>query len=362
MKRFDCLCGSRVYFENVKCLACGSELGFLPDLGRLSCITPKDSGQFLAHVMTNATYRKCQNYVSEGVCNWMVRSEDPNQLCQACRLNHVIPDLSQPENREKWSRVEAAKRHIVYTLNELRLPLVPRSVDPEGGLAFDIKADTPEGRVLTGHADGLITLNLAEADPLLREKMRTQMKEQYRTLLGHFRHEVGHYYWDLLVRNDAALLSECRELFGDERLDYLSALRAHYENPPSANSWVGNFVSAYASAHPFEDWAETWAHHLHMVDTLETAHSFGFGGAGRFNASMIEQPFDQLFTTWIELTIALNEMNRSMGLPDAYPFQIGAAAKTKLAFVSRVLSQCKSPHTQDILRDCGAERELRSTG
>ena len=350
MKRFDCICGSRVHFENITCLACGSELGFLPDIGRLSAIYPKDSGQLFAPAKKDGTnYRKCQNYGVEGVCNWMIRSEDPNPLCQACRLNHVIPDLSQPENREKWSRVEAAKRRIVYTLNELRLPLVPRSADPAGGLAFDIKADTPEGRVLTGHADGLITLNLAEADPLLREKMRTQMKEQYRTLLGHFRHEVGHYYWDLLVRDDADLLSAFRELFGDERRDYLAALRTHYVTPSPPNGWVGNFVSAYAQAHPFEDWAETWAHHLHMVDTLETAQSFGFGRADRFDAPILGRPFDQLFTTWIELTITLNEMNRSMGLPDAYPFQIGAGAKTKLAFVNRVLRERKAPQIQNTL-------------
>jgi len=342
MKRFDCSCGSRVYFENVVCLACGSELGFLPDMGRLSAITPNGSGEFLAHEETNHHYRKCQNYVAEGVCNWMVRGDDPNPLCQACRLNHVIPDLTQPENREKWSLVEAAKRYIVYTLNELRLPLVPRSVDPKCGLAFDIKSDTSEGRILTGHADGLITLNLAEADPLLREKMRTEMKERYRTLLGHFRHEVGHYYWDLLLRDDPELLSAFRDLFGDERVDYLAALRAHYENPAPLKSWMGDFVSAYAHAHPFEDWAETWAHHLHMVDTLETAQSFGFGIAARFNASILEQPFEQLFTTWIELTLALNTMNRSMGLPDAYPFQIGAVAKTKLAFVNRVLNAWKA--------------------
>jgi hypothetical protein len=341
MKRFDCACGARVFFENVGCLSCGSELGFLPDVGRVSAITLDASGQYIAAAEPAARYRKCQNYAIEGVCNWMVHTDEENPLCQACRLNQVIPNLSEPENREKWARVEVAKRRLVYSLNRLGLPLVPRSVDPERGLAFDIKSDTPDSRVLTGHSEGLVTLNLAEADPLLREKMRVSMNERYRTLLGHFRHEVGHYYWDVLLANSERL-SEFRALFGDERKDYGEALAAYYDHPPAPDGWTGDFVSDYAQAHPWEDWAETWAHYLHMMDTLETAHSFGFSSSEKVPKVSVAQDFERLINAWFELTVALNGMNRSMGLPDAYPFKIGDRAKEKLAFVHETVAAQQS--------------------
>jgi hypothetical protein len=337
MKRFDCTCGARVFFENVGCLSCGSELGFLPELGSVSAIRLEASGEYLAAAQPEARYRKCQNYALEGVCNWMVRTDEENPLCQACRLNHVIPNLSEPENKEKWAQVETAKRRLIYSLNRLGLPLVPRSVDAERGLAFDIKSDTPGSRVLTGHADGLVTLNLAEADPLLREKMRVSMNERYRTLLGHFRHEIGHYYWDVLL-STSERLPAFRELFGDERNDYEQALRQYYQLPPAQVSWTGDYVSQYAQAHPWEDWAETWAHYLHMMDTLETARSFGFSSSVDLDAPNPSHSFEPLITAWFELTIALNGMNRSMGLPDAYPFKIGDRAKTKLQFVHELLA------------------------
>jgi hypothetical protein len=339
MKRFDCSCGARVFFENTSCLACGSELGFLPDVGRVSALTLDPFGEYVAAANPGQRYRKCQNYAQEGVCNWMVPIAEDNPLCQACRLNQVIPNLSEPENRDKWARVEAAKRRLVYSLNRLGLPLVPRSLDPEHGLGFDIKSDTPESRVLTGHADGLVTLNLAEADPVLREKMRLAMNERYRTLLGHFRHEIGHYYWDSLIA-PSERLATFRELFGDERRDYAAALSAHYEKPPELDT-TGQFVSAYAKAHPWEDWAETWAHYLHMVDTLETAHSFGFANGAGADADLLRAPFERLLEAWLQLTIALNGLNRSMGLPDAYPFQIGQGAKEKLAFVHETVLRAR---------------------
>ena len=342
MRRFDCVCGARVFFENVSCLSCNRELGFIPEIGQLSALTRETEGTYLAHAQPEGVYRKCHNYTANGLCNWMVPAREPSDLCQACSLNRVIPDLSLPENITHWSSVEAAKRRMIYTLNRLRLPIVPRSVDPEHGLAFDIKADTADSRVLTGHADGLVTLNLAEADPILRERMRVDMGERYRTLLGHFRHELGHYYWDLLIA-DGDRFDSFRVLFGDERRDYSDALRDYYERPPEQDTWVGDYVSSYARAHPWEDWAETWAHYLHMIDTLETAQSFGFGSAGEFSSYVLGHPFEQLVSAWFEVTVALNALNRSMGLPDAYPFQTGDLAKRKLRFVHEILTQPLSP-------------------
>jgi hypothetical protein len=330
MRTFRCTCGARVFFVNTRCLSCGRELGFLPGRGVVAALEPAaDDGFETAH----GRYAKCANYAEHGVCNWMIPAADAHPLCQACRLNHVIPDLANPEHRRLWGEVEAAKRRLVYTLNQLGLPLVPKADDAATGLAFDIKADVGATRVLTGHADGLITLNLAEADAVAREQSRVQMHERYRTLLGHFRHEIGHYYWERLVR-DGERLAAFRALFGDERDDYAAALQRHYA-AGARTDWRDCCISAYAAAHPWEDWAETFAHYLHMVDTLETAQDFGF------SAGLPPRPdaadFDVLMAEWLDLTVALNALNRSMGLEDAYPFAITDAVRAKLAFVHAVV-------------------------
>jgi hypothetical protein len=273
-------------------------------------------------------YRQCANYTREGVCNWLVPAESPDELCQACRLNNVIPDLSEPDNRERWHEVELAKRRLVYGLGRLNLPITAKRDDPVKGLAFDIKVSTDAERVLTGHSDGLITLNLDEADAAEREKTRVTLKERYRTLLGHFRHEVGHYFWDRLVA-DGHKLDEFRALFGDERTDYADALQQHYGKPPDP-SYASSFISPYAASHPWEDFAETFAHYLHMSDTLETADQFGFASTpSRSDADA----FEALMTEWYRLTVALNALNHSMGLQDAYPFAISPIVKEKLRFV-----------------------------
>ena len=223
------------------------------------------------------------------------------------------------------------------------------------GLAFDFLKDAGEQKVWTGHSDGLITINIAEADDPFREKMRIQLGETYRTLLGHFRHEIGHYYWDRLIR-DSRWLSRFRALFGDEQIDYEQAKQKHYGGGPG--DWQQRFVSQYASMHPWEDWAETWAHYLHMVDTLETARCYGLsirpptteGPDGEAllsprtaaDASVAARrldlhSFDDLMAGWVPLTIALNSLSRSMGLPDTYPFILSTPAIEKLAFVHNVV-------------------------
>ena len=277
----------------------------------------------------------CANYVAEGVCNWMVPVASEDDLCQACDLNRVIPDLSQPGNRALWHDVEKAKRRLVYTLNGLRLPLRSKRLDPEFGLAFDIKASSGAERVITGHADGLVTLNLTEADAAERERVRLAMKERYRTLLGHFRHEVGHYYWEVLVSRTGRL-EGFRAVFGDERQDYAEALRRHDADevvgPPSES-----FISAYAASHPWEDFAETFAHYLHCVDTLQTAQDFGFVHDVVPGPGPQVDDFERAFGEWTQLSVALNSLNRSMGLPDPYPFAVGPGAKEKLRFVHELI-------------------------
>jgi hypothetical protein len=327
MRVFRCECGSTVFFNNTQCLSCSRQLGFLPEALEMASFALDAP----AEVETKfGRYKKCGNYAHEGVCNWMVPSNAESALCQACRLNNVIPDLSEPENRALWQEVEQAKRRLVYSLDWLKLPVVSKSEDPERGLSFDIKADVGTERVLTGHADGLITLNLGEADPAEREKMRVAMKERYRTLLGHFRHEIGHYFWDRLV-GDHSQHDAFRALFGDERADYAEALKQHYGRPTNPN-YAESFISHYAASHPWEDFAETFAHYLHMIDTLETAEQYGFASTGK-----VEDTFEALMTEWYALTVALNALNRSMGLPDAYPFAISATVKEKLRFVHELI-------------------------
>ncbi|TVP86150.1 MAG: hypothetical protein EA347_09325 [Thioalkalivibrio sp.] len=358
MRLFTCQsCGQHVYFENVRCTRCGHTLGFLPDRMEVSALEDAGQGSWRALAAPGeADYRACANSAQHEVCNWMVPAEDPEPLCRSCRLNHTIPDLNVAGNRILWQRLETQKRRLVYSLLRLELPVHPKHQDP-AGLAFDFLADpdpsfNEKGRVLTGHADGLITLNVAEADPATRERMREDMAEPYRTILGHFRHESGHYYWDRLVR-DSQWLDEFRSLFGDETLDYGQALQRHHaEGPPP--DWQQHFVSAYASSHPWEDWAETWAHYLHIVDTLETARSFGVGvrpEEGDPQSMARDARFDPygqadfapILKHWLPLAFALNSLNRSMGHEDAYPFVLAPPAVEKLQLVHRIVHQQPAP-------------------
>lgn len=353
MRTFECPCGNKLYFENTACLQCGGQLGFLPDRRSLARITPQDGGLWLAETADGhaGSYRKCANYEQFNACNWMVPSDDLETLCHACRLNAVIPDLSVPENLRLWFRIEQAKRRLIYTLDMLGLPVFGRSVDPDRGLSFEFLSDQAEGggeffndgsgnqRIMTGHRRGVVTINIAEADPGLREQTRERMGEAYRTLLGHFRHEVAHYYWDLLVR-DTVYLGPVRALFGDERDDYDKAIANHYANGPESN-WQESYISAYASAHPWEDWAETWAHYLHMADTLETANDQGLSVGGRPMQRIMPgfgDDLDSVLRDWTQLTDVLNMLNRSMGLPDAYPFAVGPAAAEKLHLIDEIIT------------------------
>ncbi|MFO7576155.1 MAG: putative zinc-binding peptidase [Pelovirga sp.] len=350
MRLFNCShCGQRLYFENVVCERCAATLGFLPDWLLLVSLDAAGERRWRPHGK-NPEYLMCANYEQHAVCNWMVPSDDGHPLCTACRLNKTIPDLGVEGNIDRWRTLETEKRRLVYSLLRLGLPVVPRSEDA-AALAFNFLADTgspfsERGKVLTGHFAGLITINIKEADSAERERMRGQFDEPYRTLLGHFRHESGHYYWDRLIR-DSAWLEECRSLFGDDTLDYGAALEDYYRHGAPAN-WQEHFISSYATMHPWEDWSETWAHYLHMVDTLETAWQFGIGirpRGGDDATATVHQDFDPyraacidtLVEHWLPLTSALNSLNRSMGHEHAYPFVISPGVIEKLGFVHRVI-------------------------
>ena len=344
VKTFRCSqCHQTVYFANVRCEACGSALGFLPEERAMAAFDRGEVARWKRIGGEGKQFRRpCKNYTAHDVCNWMLPEESTEEYCASCRLTQVIPDLTKPENKQHWYKLELAKRRFIYSLQGLGLPIRNRVEDPESGLGFQFLEDfTPEQRVLTGHANGVITLNIAEADDAKREQMRTSMGEPYRTLLGHFRHEIGHYYWDLLIK-DTPLLPEFRRLFGDEQADYSASLKRHYEQGPPLN-WEETYISSYATMHPWEDWAECFAHYLHMVDALHTAEHWGFtlqpaavdrAPVERVDIRTRAKDFDTLlFQQWLPLTRFLNSLNRSLGQNDAYPFTVPAPVVEKLRFI-----------------------------
>jgi len=346
-------CEALVFFENTRCLNCGSTLAYLPDPAGMAALEAVEGEPGLWQRLGSdrkTRYRLCENYSVQNICNWAVDAETDSALCACCRLTTVIPDLSVPGHKEAWAKLENAKRRLVYSLHWLKLPIIDRHQDPAHGLSFEFMADGPDGTepVLTGHDDGVITINIAEADDAEREKRRVQMHEPYRTLLGHFRHEVGHYYQDILL-NDPAKLDESRRIFGDERADYSEALQKHYDEGPPAD-WSENFISTYATAHPWEDWAETWAHYLHMTDTLEIAAACGLAlrprdsrkpsiDAGRLRKATANGAFEKMIENWFPLTFILNNLNRGLGQPDGYPFVMSDPAIEKLRFVHEAIHE-----------------------
>jgi len=345
MKCFHCShCRLLVFFENFQCVKCQHVLAYLPDISDVGAIEQLDGNLWQARSVGNMEkrYRLCANRIEHNVCNWAVPAEDPNPLCLSCRLTRVIPDLTQARNKDAWFRLEVAKRRLIYSLLSLRLPLRDKIVDPKDGLAFEFKADELNGSILTGHGNGVITVNIAEADDAEREKRRVMLHEPYRTSLGHFRHEIGHYYWDRLIVNTERI-SSFRKLFGDETLDYQRALSNHY-NAGAPADWQERFISAYATAHPWEDWAETWAHYLHMIDALETAADTGlmlkpkrpgepFLTADTIFSRFLTNSFDRMIDKWYSLTYILNNLNRGLGLADGYPFVLSTPVVEKLRFI-----------------------------
>ena len=346
MQLFKCQhCGQIVYFENTSCVRCSRRLGFI---SKLSCLSALESleREWRALAAPERAYRFCANAEFDA-CNWLVESDAQDRFCVACSHNRTIPDLDVPANLSAWREIEVAKHRLFYSLLKLRLPLGNAGDDTDGRLTFDFLASASSSiRILTGHHNGLITLAVEEADDAERERRRVIMHEPYRTLLGHFRHEVGHYYWDRLVR-EGGRLDDLREVFGDERVDYGRSLKVYYEQGPPAD-WPERFISAYATSHPWEDFAETWAHYLHIVDTLEMADSYNLNihpkaaHDGALDATVEIDPyreadFKRIIETWIPLSNALNSLNRAMGLPDLYPFVLSVPVIEKLSAIHSLI-------------------------
>lgn len=345
MRHYQCQCGNVLFFDNSVCVQCGAQVGY--DVAGDQMVTLDEA----------ANFRRCENGLNYAVCNWVLPSERTEAFCPACQLNRTIPDVTDPANLDAWHKVEIAKRRILFTLARLGLSPVSKIEDPANGLAFDFLRPDVGGQVLTGHEDGVITVNVEEAEESEREKRRAMLGEQYRTLIGHFRHEVAHYYWDRFFKDrpdDDPNLQAFREVFGDEREDYEAALQRHYSQGPIAAA-PGTFITTYASVHPWEDWAETWAHYMHMLDGTETARSFGLYSDAvpipftPFPTETVTLPpqlvwpegeqeeFLTLLHSWAKLAPAINEVVASLGHPTFYPFVFSESIIRKFFFVHHMV-------------------------
>lgn len=336
MRDFNCPnCGQRLAFENSVCLNCRSRLGFSLEDRALLVIAPEEESEHTGAV-DESQYRLCAN-LHAAECNWLVPKGPMARLCTSCALTRTRPNDRDPKAMAAFANAERAKRRLIFELTELKLPIIGRSEDPEFGLAFDLLSSEGE-KVFTGHHNGLITLDLAEGDDVHREQLRIAMSEPYRTLLGHFRHEIGHYYFYRLVGGSADRTAHFTDLFGDPNADYQDALDRHYsEGAPTG--WEKNYVSSYATMHPAEDWAETFAHYLHIRDTLDTSAAFGMAPAGATFDRRVLGPsgFDTIIEMWLPLSWALNMVNRSMGREDLYPFVLPHAVLEKMRFIHTVI-------------------------
>lgn len=339
MLAFACpVCARLVTFESVRCLNCSSELGYEPHERTIVALSGGER---------DTPWRRCAN-AELAACNWVVREE--GRLCESCVLTRTRPNDGDAAALGGFASAEAAKRRLLFELLDLGLPLRRWDEQP-GGLGFDLLSSEHEA-VTTGHADGLITLDLDETDPAHRERMRVRLDEPYRTVLGHMRHEIGHYYQPILVAPGSAEEQSMRELFGDEREDYQEAMDSYYADG-APEGWEQGFVSAYATMHPWEDWAESFAHYLHVHDALQTAGAHGVSVAGPAVASTDPAPLDSapqhapdeigaMLRAWIPLTYALNAISRSMGTRDLYPFVLGPTIEAKLAFIDSLVRAGRS--------------------
>jgi hypothetical protein len=325
-------CGQHLAFENSVCLSCGSALGFsLPDMALL-VIAPREESEHGGAVNADK-YQLCANlHLAE--CNWLVERSPVAELCASCLLTRTRPNDSDTKALSAFAAAEKAKRRLIAELIELKLPIA--------GLAFDLLSSEHEV-VSTGHHNGVITLDLAEGDDVHREQLRVAMDEPYRTLLGHFRHDIGHFYYYHLIDTSQDYANRFRALYGDPYADYQAALDRHY-NQGAPPGWEESCVSSYASMHPAEDWAETFAHYLHIRDTLDTSAAFGFApSAATFERRALgPSGFDAIIDMWLPVAWALNMINRSMGKEDLYPFVLPPAVLDKMRFIHTVIDEVTS--------------------
>lgn len=326
MKIFSCPgCAGRLFFDNLSC-ACGREVAFDPEAGR-----------FVSEAST------CSNRAPI-MCNWV--APEGGGLCESCVTTRIHPDLAVPGNGLLWAKAEQAKRRALAGLR--RWGWFGDADDGPRPEFHMLSEATASGSVdvTMGHAAGVVTIDLAESDAAEQVRRREQLGEPYRTMVGHFRHEIAHFLFERLAAS-GAFTSGFRALFGDERADYGAALRRHYEAGPP-EGWERNCISAYASAHPHEDWAESAAHMLHLVDMVDS-----FAAADLSSATFSKPGHDayaevdasRLLAAALEIGVALNHVNRALGVDDLYPFVTPDKVLEKLAFAQAWLKRDGRPRS-----------------
>ena len=346
MKSFRCTCGNRLFYENSQCVQCKHEVGWCPRCELIVRFHGGDDQIRCGNPECGAKLAHCSNRTEYQVCNRaLLVDELSGSLCDCCRLNRVIPDLGIPGNLEKWRRLEVAKRRLIYLLKLLNLPIVDAD-NEKPNLQFEFKADSSNDgenwrsmgdteKVYTGHANGVITINVAEADDVFRERVRVELGQSHRTLIGHFRHEIGHYYWDALIKNIQE--DEFSAVFGDHRLvDYAASLQKYYSEGPAAH-WANNYITAYSSVHPWEDFAETFAKYLDMTAVCDTAFHLQLT-----NTPVVKLDLPQIVDRYARLGVIINEVNRSMGLMDLEPSILGVGVIPKLTFIHALVKQASA--------------------
>ncbi|MEN3941365.1 putative zinc-binding metallopeptidase [Prosthecobacter sp. SYSU 5D2] len=351
MQRFTCDCGNILFFGSTHCLKCDRDVGYDPEAGKMLRLEP------------GGGMKRCENGSEHAVCNWLLSAGSPEKLCLACRMNRTIPDLKWGRNLMLWGRTEMAKRRLIYTLLQLGITLQSKAMNPKTGLSFDIVSTLSNPTVTTGHLNGVITVNLEEADDTYRQINRQQLGENSRTLLGHFRHESAHYLWQRFLSDltwEDPLRMAFRERFGDEWQDYAIALGNHYQQGPPAG-WETDYITGYAASHPWEDWAETWAHYLQITDGLETCESLGIQvqhmalplvilpvEAGFLPTILKHDPVaNDAFLAWLQrwicLSSVLNEVSNSIGESELYPFVIPVKVAQKLRLAHHYAQVWRQP-------------------
>lgn len=358
MRTFLCTCGETLFFDNTRCVTCEREAGFCPSCQDLVSLVPAEDGAYrCGNSACCASLTKCNNYAEERVCNrCIVQPNATGSLCDCCRFNAVIPNLGVGDNRAKWRRLEAAKRRLFYHLDLLRLARGNASEGFDPPLSFEFKEDqgaswandeygnsemlNAHEVVMTGHFKGKITINLREADPVERERLRVQFGELNRSLIGHFRHEIGHYYWELLIKGKRE--DGFKAVFGDHHHPtYAEALQNYYQRGPHAN-WGQNFASAYASMHPWEDFAETFTAYLEMVATLDTAKHMGIDRMNELD-TIPSEDLEAMCRVYARVGIAFNELNRTMGLKDVLTRPLTRAVIKKMRYVHGLIAEVRGP-------------------
>ena len=329
MKTFRCECGNRLFWGSTCCVSCRLETGFCPLCQDIVALNGSTGNGFTCSKCKQAL-RKCRHYLEDEACNWCIAVDDESDrtnLCGSCQLTTVIPDISLPDDRTKWIRLEAAKRRVLYSLYFLKLPIGTKDNEWHPKLTFEFKADS-EQPVSTGHAQGAITINIKEADSAIREQTRQEFGEPHRTLVGHFRHELGHYYWEVLIKGQRE--EEFQRLFGDPNLSYADAKKTYYNSPPPSD-WSQHFISAYATMHPWEDFAETFGAYLDLVAILDTVASLKW-------AEVDWTDFEKLIRQYKSIGVSVNEFNREMGLKDLVPEVFSRPVEEKLKYVHNLLA------------------------